>query len=81
MTALVVQSGLWLAFLGLLLIRANHSTTERERAWREERAELLNRIQFPERPPVMLREPRKAPEMPEDDFDRVGTILFEAEDA
>lgn len=45
-----------------------------EQAWTVERRELLERIQRPERVPVLEAQPFAFPELPEDDFDKVGTI-------
>lgn len=77
MIAYVVQSGLSFLALFAVVVRFSQVHERQAKAWAQERSELLNRIQHPERMPLPApRPPREPVELPQDDFHLVGSIDF-----
>jgi hypothetical protein len=71
MIAAVCLEAVALVAVVWMLVRSHAAD---QRAWVEERRELLERIQRPERIPAHLPEAYEIPEFQPDDFDMVGTI-------
>lgn len=69
-----------IAAIVALLVQARQYALDRQRvekAWTQERRELLERIQRPERPPVEPATPFDIPEQPQDEWNLVNTISYE----
>lgn len=74
---MIYQAVAFLTALAAVVLRFTQVAERKERAWTEERRELLNRIQHPDLLPLVDLPKRKPRDMPTDEFDLAGTIDFE----
>jgi hypothetical protein len=66
------------ALVAVVVILLRHFASQ-AKAWGEERRELLNRIQAPERIPVASAQVYEVPEREPDEWATVGTISIDPE--
>jgi hypothetical protein len=77
MTWAVIAEGVVILALLALIAYVLQLRERRERAVTEERRELLNRIQAPERIPLPMPTQFTIPELEEDESAAVGTIVYD----
>jgi 23S rRNA A2030 N6-methylase RlmJ len=77
MIILAISTGVLYVTLLIELFRLQDRHTKAETAWLEERRELLNRIQAPERIPVQASQDYVIPEREQDEWASVGTIVID----
>jgi hypothetical protein len=71
---MIVQSVVFVVALLCVVVRLTQLAERRERAWSQERSELLNRIQRPELIPVKATPQKPRPVREPDGLHKVGRI-------